>query len=204
MEYILHIIYGFLMAFFGLIAPGMLNMTAVRTAIETSRSEAFKFSLGAAAIVFPQALIALFFASYFVAHPSVLENLSMAAVVVFFVLSVVFFIQARTKNEYAGKKKRGNQFLIGGFMSLMNMMAIPFYLGLSTYFERNGYLIMKLPYILFFVSGASIGAFTLFAVYVQFSKVIIKRAQYIARNINYILAGLFLFLGVVLLLRIMT
>ena len=204
MEYIQHIIYGFLMAFFGLIAPGMLNMTAVRTAIEVSRREAVKFSVGAASIVFPQALIALIFANYFVEHPAILSKLSVAAIVVFFVLFLVFLLQARKKNEYTGKKKRGNQFFIGGFMSLINMMAIPFYLGLSTYFESKGYLIMKLPFILFFVSGASIGAFALFMVYVQFAKIIIKKAQFIARNINYILSGLFLLLGTVSLLKILT
>jgi len=204
MEYLQHLVYGFLMAFFGLIAPGMLNMTAVRTAIEVSRVEALKFSIGAASIVFPQALIALVFANYFVDHPAIFSKLRVLAVLVFFVLAVVFFMQATRKIAYKGKRKRGNQYLLGGFMSLMNMMAIPFYLGLSTYFESKGYLIMEIPFILVFVTGASLGAFSLFTVYVQFSKVIIARAQFIAKNINYILSVLFFILAIVTLIKILT
>lgn len=204
MEYIQHVIYGFLMAFIGLIAPGMLNMTAVRMAIEVNRKAALKFAFGAASIVFPQALIALFFANYFVNHPEILSNLTIAAIVVFFVLSIVFFYQARQKKKYTGKRKRGNFIFMGAFMSLMNMMAIPFYVGLSTFFESKGYLIMEVPFMLFFVSGACIGAFSLFAVYVLFSKIIIERAQFIARNINYILSLLFLVLGILSFLKIVT
>jgi len=204
MEYIQHLIYGFFMAFFGLIAPGMLNMTAVRTAIEVSRREAVKFSLGAASIVFPQALIALVFANYFIEHPAILSKLTIAAIGVFFGLCILFYVQATRKIEYKGKRMQGNQLLMGALMSLMNMLAIPFYLGLSTYLESKGLLIMEIPFILFFVTGASLGAFSLFIVYVQFSKIIIKRAQFIARNINFILSGLFLILGIISLVKILT
>ncbi len=47
-----------MMAFGGLLPPGILNMTAVRSTIETNKRSGLFFSLGAALIVIPQSFIA--------------------------------------------------------------------------------------------------------------------------------------------------
>lgn len=203
MQYISHLVLGLVMAFISLIPPGMLNMTAVRTRIEKGKKSAMLFSLGAAIIVIPQAYIALAFAKYFAKHPEIVEQLSMAGVVVLFVLSIFFFIQARKKFKGEGQKKSGNFMLIGMFMSSMNMLAIPFYLVLSSVLEKKGLLIMSQPYIGIFVAGVFLGAFALFALYVVFASFIEKKAQFIARNINYILSILFLVLGILTLIKIL-
>ena len=65
MSYIVHVLYGLIMAYFGLISPGMLNMTALKIRINTGKVESLKFALGASIVVFFQAGIALFFADYF-------------------------------------------------------------------------------------------------------------------------------------------
>jgi len=203
MSYIVHIFLGFLMAFVGLIPPGMLNMSAVRTSIEMGKKAAILFSLGAAAVVIPQAYIALSFAQYFVNHPEIIDRLTIAGVIVLFGLSIFFFVQARKRFRGEGKNKRGDYFLIGMIMSVMNMLAIPFYLLMSTILKNKGLLIMEQPYINFFVFGVFVGAFSLFFVYVLFAYFIERRAQFIARNINYILSILFLFLGILTLIKMM-
>lgn len=203
MQYILHIFLGFVMAFISLIPPGMLNMTAVRTKIEKDKKSALQFALGAAIIVIPQAYIALAFAKYFAKHPEIIDRLTIAGVVVLFILSVFFFIQARKKFKGEGKKKRGNFIVIGMFMSMMNMLAIPFYLVLSSVLESKGLLIMAQPYISIFVAGVFLGAFALFALYVVFATFIEKKAQFIASNINYILSLLFFVLGILTLIKIL-
>jgi len=203
MQYIFHLFLGFVMAFISLIPPGMLNMTAVRTAIEKKRESGFLFALGAAIVVIPQAYIALAFAKYFVKHPEIIDRLTIAGIVVLFVLSIFFFFQARKKFKGEGKDKKGNFILIGMLMSTMNMLAIPFYLVLSSILEKKGLLIMSQPYISIFVGGVFLGAFTLYALYVIFAAFIEKKAQFIARNINYILSVLFLGLGILTLIRIL-
>jgi threonine/homoserine/homoserine lactone efflux protein len=201
MQYISHLFLGFIMAFISLVPPGMLNMTAVRTKIEKSKKSAILFSLGAAIIVIPQAYIALAFTKYFAKHPEIIDRLTMAGILVLFVLSVFFFMQARKKFKGEGRKRKGNFLLTGMFMSLMNMLAIPFYLVLSSVLEKKGLLIMDQPYISIFVGGVFLGAFSLFVVYVLFAALIEKRAQFIARNINYILSVLFLVLGILTLIK---
>lgn len=203
MQYVMHIALGFAMAFISLIPPGMLNMTSVRTALEKGRRSGMWFALGAAVVVIPQAFVALVFAKFFAEHPEVVERLNYAGLVVLFLLSVVFFIQARRKFRGEGSKKKGKSFVIGLLMSSMNMLAIPFYLVLSSVLEKKGLLITEQPFINLFVTGVFLGAFSLFLVYVQFAAVIQSRAQFIARNINYILSALFFILGILTLLKIL-
>lgn len=199
MQYVLHLFLGFVMAFIGVIAPGMLNMTAVRVKIEKNKKSALLFSLGAAIIVIPQAYIALAFAKFFTKHPEIIERLKMAGVFVLLTLSVFFFFQARKKIKAEGTKKKGNYFFIGMTLSSINMLAIPYYLLFSSVFEKKGWLVMSQPYISLFVAGAFLGTFFLFLMYIEFASIIERKVQFIARNINYILSVLFFVLGILLL-----
>jgi len=201
MQYFTHALLGFLMAYVSLIPPGMLNMTAVRTKIEIGKRSAFLFSLGAAIIVIPQAYIALAFTKYFAKHPEIIDRLTVAGIVVLFSLSVFFFFQARKKFKCEGQKRKGNFLFVGMLMSAMNMLAIPFYLVLSSVLETKGLLIMNQPYISIFVGGVFLGAFGLFLSYVRFATFIENKAQFIARNINYILSILFIVLGILTLFK---
>ncbi len=201
MPYLSHIALGFVMAFLSLIPPGMLNMTVVKTSIQKGKNEGVWFALGAALVVIPQAFIALVFARYFADNPQVVERLELAGIIVLFVLSIVFLMQARRKFKGDGGKREGKSFWIGMLMSGMNMLAIPFYLVLSSVLENRGLLQTEQPFINLFVSGVFLGAFSLFFLYVNFAQIIQKKAQFIAKNINYILSVLFLALGILTLIK---
>lgn len=201
MQYFLHVLLGFAMAFLSLIPPGMLNMTVVRTTIEKNRREGFWFSLGAATVVILQAFLALAFAKFFANNPHIVERLKLAGVFVLFALSVAFFFQARKKFKGEGSKRKGKSFVVGFLMGTMNMLAIPFYLVLSSVLENRGMLIIEQPYITLFVFGVFLGSLSLFLVYRQFASIIQKRAQFIARNINYILSILFFILGILTVIK---
>ena len=157
----MHVGLGFVMAYLSLVPPGMLNMTAVRTAIEKGYSSGRWFSLGAALVVIPQAFVALVFAKFFAQHPEVVERLNYAGVVVLFVLSVAFFLQARKKFKGEGKKRKGKSFVVGMLMSTMNMLAIPFYLVLTSVLENRGMLMTEQPFINLFVTGVFLGRWRL-------------------------------------------
>ncbi|MEE9439197.1 MAG: LysE family transporter, partial [Saprospiraceae bacterium] len=195
MYYIIPLIVGFGAAFVGLLAPSMLNMTAARTSIEKGKSAGIQFAAGAASVVFIQGFLAVTFAKYLVAHPEIIMQLKKAAIFVLLGLAVFFFIQARKQFNAEGKKKKGSSFLSGIAMSSLNMLAIPFYLTMATLAETKGWMEIKMPYSLIYVIGAVLGAFSLFATYASFANIIANKAQFIAKNINYILSGLFIFLA---------
>jgi threonine/homoserine/homoserine lactone efflux protein len=196
MQFFIHLLYGFLMSFIGVTPPGMLNMTSLRIKIEKNSKSAYLFAIGAAFIVIPQALIALSFTKYFVKHPEVIERLKIGGFFVLLVLSVFFFFQARKKIKAEGTKKKGNYFFIGMFLSSINMLAIPYYFFFSSFLQDKDLIIMAQPYISFFVAGTFLGTLALFTVYIQFAKIIEKRVQFIARNINYVLSILFFVLSI--------
>ncbi len=203
MDYILHVFYGVLMAYFGLISPGMLNMTALKIRISNGVSESMKFAFGASLIVFFQAGIALYFADYFSSNPQIIDRLKIAGVVVFFVLSVFFFFLSRKELNPKTSNAKGSYFLKGMGMSAINMLGIPFYLGVSIFLATENKILIEHPYILLFVFGASIGSFLLFSTYIVFAKIIIQKVSFIAKNINLILSVLFLGLGIVTLIKIL-
>lgn len=202
MDYILPLIIGFLAAFVGLIAPSMLNMTAARTSIEKGRSAGIQFAAGAASVVFVQGLIAVTFAKYLVAHPEVITQLKTAAIFVLLGLSIFFFMQARKKFKAEGKQKKGSDYLTGLGMSSLNMLAIPFYLAMATLAESKAWMAIEQPYSIIYVVGAVLGAFSLFSVYATFAEIIAQKAQFIAKNINYILSGLFILLAISTLVQV--
>ena len=199
MQFVTHLFFGFLMAFIGVMPPGMLNMTSLRMRIEKNKKAAFLFALGAAIIVIPQSLIALTFAKYFAKNPEILERFKIAGLIVLLSLSVFFFIQARKKIKAEGTKREGNFFLIGMFLSSINMLAIQYYFFFSSLLHDKGLIMMTQPYISFFVLGVFLGTFALFAIYIEFAKLIVNKVQFIARNINYVLSILFLVLSILLL-----
>jgi hypothetical protein len=202
MEYIVHIVYGVIMAYFGLISPGMLNMTALKIRIHTNVSSSLQFALGAAIIVFVQAGIALYFADFFANNPQIIEKLKIAGVVVFLLLSIFFFYLSRKELNPKSTNTKGNFFVKGLAMSSINMLGIPFYLGISIFLAAENKIIIEHPYILLFIFGAALGSFLLFSTYIFFAKVIIKKVAFIAKNINKILSLLFLALALITLIKL--
>ncbi len=194
MNYILPLIVGFLAAFVGLIAPSMLNMTAARTSIEKGKKAGLQFAAGAASVVTVQAFIAIYFANKIT--PDIIKKLQTAAVFVLLGLALFFLMQARKKFKAEGKDKKGSTFFVGMGMSSLNMLAVPFYLAMAKLGEGFG-MKLEIPYSLVYVVGAVLGAFSLFAIYAVFAEKIAEKAQFIAKNINYILAGLFVVLAAI-------
>ena len=201
--YIAHFFIGFLMAYAGLLPPGMMNMTVMRHAILHGLRPALQFAAGAASIVLIQAFIALYFARYLTSHPDLLVVLKKLAVAVFLLLAIHFYRLSKKQLSEKTKKIDHHLYLAGMAMSSMNMLAIPFFFGYSTILEINGWISISSPWYFFFVGGAACGAFALFYTYARFAGYISTRIGFIARNINLILSILFVFLTVVTLTSIL-
>ena len=99
--------------------------------------------------------------------------------------------------------EKNNFFVKGILMSSINMLAIPFYLGISIYLSSKDKIIMEQPYILLFVFGASLGSFLIFYTYMVFAKIINDKVSFIAKNINLILSLLFFGLAIFTLIKIL-
>ena len=196
MDIVTHIFYGSIMAYFGLISPGMLNMTALKIRISIGKTQSIQFAAGAAFVVFFQAGIALFFADVLVQNPSIIETLKIIGIIVFFLLSYFFYKLSKKKTKTQQSVKAGNYFFKGIALSSINMLAIPFYFGVSIFLASKEKIIIQMPSIIYFIIGAAIGSFLLFLSYIKFADIIVKRISFIAKNINIILSLLFFALGI--------
>lgn len=203
MDYVSHIIYGAVIAFLGMVPPGMLNMTALKIRMERGKVQSIKYASGATFIIFLQAAIAVVFADFFIKNPVIVEYLKLIGIIIFLVLAVVFYYMSRKELKLADepKKQKGKYFIRGAGMSALNMLAIPFYLAISMYLASENKIILESPYKLLFAIGIALGAAILFAIYISSSKIISKKASFIARNINLILSILFLVLAILGVLR---
>jgi membrane protein insertase Oxa1/YidC/SpoIIIJ len=136
-------------------------------------------------------------------NPQIIERLKIAGVVVFLILSIFFIYLSRKELNPKASNTKGNYFLKGIGMSSINMLGIPFYLGISIFLAAENTILIEQPYIILFVFGASIGSFLLFSTYIIFAKYISDKVSFIAKNINLILSILFLGLGIFTLVKIL-
>ena len=202
MIYFSHFFFGLLMAYFGLISPGMLNMTGLKIRITKGKKESVEFAAGASVTVFFQVSTAIFFATYFNENPEIIEYLKIAGVGVFFMLAIFFFALSRKELNPKTTTTSNNYFIRGMGLSLINRLAIPFYLGMSIYLVSIHKVILVQPYSLLFVLGATLGSFLLFLTYILFAKYIVNKVSFIAKNINSLLSLLFIVLAIITLFKL--
>lgn len=195
MEFLHTVALAILVAFLGFAPPGMINMTALKISMEHRVPSGLRFVTGASAVIFFQALVAVVFAGYLGNNPSVVQNLTIASIVIFLLLAIFFYRQARRQVKAQVQRPGNKIFLAGMGMAAMNMLGIPFFLGYSTLLQAKGWLDLRPPLHWWFALGAMAGAWLLFSTYVFFAPYIQRRVQFIAKNINYILSLLFLSLA---------
>ena len=146
--------------------------------------------------MFIQVFIAIAFTGYLIKHPEVVAFLKQVSVVIFLALSIAFYILARKAQVKKAESRSGRSFLLGFIVSSMNALAIPYYFAVTTYFRARGWITADWPCRWFYIFGTTIGAFGFLLIYARFAQFIAQRAQYFAKNINYILSIFFLSLAV--------
>jgi threonine/homoserine/homoserine lactone efflux protein len=204
MSFLLNFSLGTFFAIIGVLPPGVLNMTAVRTAIQRDVKTSMWFSLGASIIAFFQAYFGMFLAKYLNTLPAVIETIQKAALVILSSLAIYFFYQAKQQNNrnYEGNRKKGNAFGFGLFLSLLNVLAIPYHCAITAYLHAQKLIRLENPSIFLYSTGVTAGTFFVILGYIRFASVIRQRAAYIARNINYILSIFCLILLLVTLIKL--
>lgn len=188
MTMLFHFILGFITSFLGTIFPSMLSMTTVKIGIKESKKKAVAFALGVSIIVVGQAYVAVAFSKILLSDPMYLETLQKIGVFVFFILSIFFFRQAiLSRKGVSASKKKIKGFVTGMIFSLLNMFAIPFYVGItSTLVVMHWYEFQPVNN-LSFVLGSAIGTFALLFIYASIAKKIEKRMIWLANQMDLIL-----------------
>mgnify|MGYP003624308074 CR=1 FL=1 len=190
MTILLLFIFGFVFSFLGSITPSMLNMTALKISLEKNKREANYYSFGVSLVVFIQVYIAILLTKYISENPNFLESLEKAGIVIFFILSFYFFRQSKSKNHTvkASKDRKGNSFLSGILLSLLNMFAIPFFWGTVTTLEMFNLMSFDTFPSAFFIFGSTAGTFCILYLYGKNAKKIQKKTGKLTKDISLVLS----------------
>ncbi|MDF1696825.1 MAG: LysE family transporter [Saprospiraceae bacterium] len=194
-----HFLYGILLAVIGFLAPAMLNMTTVRTSIDKGRNAGFLFALGASLVNSVQSLISFSFLRFLDSNPNVIDWLKRIGVLVLFTLAYFFYQQSKKVISARENTKQTHPFILGAFLSSINMLAMPYYFASALGLEASGQIIATPPYIYFMAVGVLIGGFFMFSVYAILAEIVAKRSQFITKNLNIMLSTLFTILAIAVL-----
>ena len=190
-----HLFYGFLLAGIGFLAPAMLNMTTVRISMDRGKAAGFLFALGASFVNAIQSLIAFSFLRFLDSNPDVIEWLKRIGAVVLFSLAYFFYKQSKKVISAKVTSNQTHPFILGVLLSSINMLALPYYFGSALGLEAGDQITAISPYIYFMSIGVFFGAFLMFSIYAILADAVAQKSIFITKNLNIMLATLFIILG---------
>jgi threonine/homoserine/homoserine lactone efflux protein len=179
---------GLLLAFVGVIPPGLLNMTAAKISLKEGHVRGFVYSIGVCVVVGVQTYLATIFAKYLNQHPDVIDILKRVALVLFILISIYFFLLAKSNSSpqkvdtFKSKKSR---FFQGVLMSALNVFPIPYQAYIVTTLMSYNWLSLDRLAIGSYVAGAISGTFVALYIYILFFDKI-KNSKFTApKRMNY-------------------
>lgn len=199
MNYLLPFFLGLAVTFISTLLPGLINMTVAKISLKEGKSRAFALGSGAGLIVFFQALVATIFARFIDKRTDINYLIQEIGIGIFLLLSIYFFFFAKKKkiqNEEVIISSKRSHFLMGMFLSLINVFPIPFYVILSITLGSYGYFQFDKPFLVLFSLGASLGAMSVFYIYANFIRKIESKAEFFMKNVNYLIGSVTLLIAV--------
>lgn len=163
---------AFIFSFLGSIPPGSINISILQLAIDGRIGAALRFALAAALIEFPYVLIAIQFEDWLTSTPLIMNNIRLISAVVMLALGLInlrIYFKPSTNKTF--NKLQFSGFRKGIIISILNPLAIPFWIGITAYLKNLRWLELsiwtdKLTY----AAGVSIGTFTLLVIFAYLGK----------------------------------
>lgn len=191
-------------AFIGVVPPGLVNMTVAKACVEKGKKSGFYVAVGAGIVILLQAFIAVLLAKYIFDHPFVKRMLLRAGLVIFSILGIYFFVQAKKKKGIKHTEKEANAHSIfkGMLIAALNVFPIPYFVAIAGAMNLSTGVSYDWSLIISFALAAAGGSFTSFYIYIFFFNKIEEKAEKFSRYSNYFMAGLMVVLVVIALFRI--
>jgi len=141
-------------------------------------------------VVSAQAYIAIILTKYISENPNFLESLEQVGPVIFILLSIYFFIQSKKQKQEvkASKDRKGNSFLSGVLLSMLNMFSIPFFCGITATLEMFNLMSFDNYPIAFFIIGSTVGTFCILLLYGKYANFIQKKTGKLTKDISLVLS----------------
>lgn len=192
-SYLTLFLVGFIVSFFGSIPPGIINLTVMQFGIRNLIKDALQFILGVAFVEFFYALAAVRFSVLIKNHNFIGAHLNLLAAVVLVAFGISNFISGRKKeNKLEEAGRISTPLLKGALVSLLNPLAITFWLGVTTYLVSIDLITFSDYNDMFYLAGIVVGTIVLLVLVAFLS----RKFQQLRNNnlIVYYLPGMVFFL----------
>ncbi|MBM3177229.1 MAG: LysE family transporter [Bacteroidetes bacterium] len=159
-------ILGAVFSFLGSIPPGTLNMAVLQLGIEGKTKIALRFATAVAIIEYPYAWIAVEFESWITSRPTILEHFQLITATVMTLVGILILLSASSGSGIT-KRLDESGFRRGIILSILNPMAIPFWIAITAYLRSTGWLKVDTSAgIHSYVFGTSVGVMILLLIYI--------------------------------------
>ena len=196
---------GLLVAFIGVIPPGLLNMTAAKISLKEGHVRGVMFSIGVCVVVIIQTYIAAIFARYLSKHVEVVDILQRVAFVIFVLITIYFLLVAKKQPPQildARVRSKHSRFFQGLFLSSINVFPIPYQAYMTITLASFGWLDFSIFSIISYVAGAAMGTFVMLYVYIFFFDKIKDKSISSQKSMNYLIGGITGVISIITLINI--
>jgi len=170
MNYFYVFFLGFIFSFIGSIPPGTLNVSILQIALQRKVGIATRFALAVAIIEYPYAWIGVQFEYWITSSTMIIENFQLIVAVVMTSLGVFNLLPSRQPTGFA-KKFNESGFRRGLILSVLNPMAIPYWMGFTAYLKAQGWISLSTTGLLHsYVLGTSVGALALLTLLIFYAQ----------------------------------
>ncbi|MCX8490230.1 MAG: LysE family transporter [Cyclobacteriaceae bacterium] len=171
---------GLVFSFVGSIPPGTLNVTVLQLGLDKKTSVALRFALAVAIIEYPYAWMAVAFEDWLTSSPLIIENFQLITAIVMTVLGLFTLWTSRKASTFSVKFSESG-FRRGIILSLLNPMAIPYWMGATAYFKAQGWVDLSTQgFVHSYVFGTSVGAMLLLTLFIFLAN---RLSRYVQQNI---------------------
>jgi threonine/homoserine/homoserine lactone efflux protein len=196
---------GLIVAFIGVIPPGLLNMTAAKISLKEGHVRGVMFSIGVCVIVIVQTYLAAIFARYLSSHSEVVDILQRVAFVIFVLITVYFLLIAKEQPPQVVEpriRSKHSRFFQGVFLSAINVFPIPYQAYMTITLASFGWLDFSRFSIISYVAGAVMGTFVMLYLYIFFFDKIKDKPISSQKSMNYFIGGITGIISIITLINI--
>ena len=170
---------GAFFSFIGSIPPGTLNLSVLQLGLENKVKTALRFALAVSIVEYPYTWIGVQFEYWITSSPLIIENFQLITAIVMIAIGGLNLWSAEKPTSFTTKFNESG-FRRGLVLSLLNPMAIPFWLGVTAYLKAQGWLDLSSVWLLHsYVLGTSVGAMVLLTLFALLAK---KLSGYVKNN----------------------
>jgi threonine/homoserine/homoserine lactone efflux protein len=161
---------GTFWSFLGSVPPGTLNLSVLQLGLDGKIKTAWRFALAVAIIEYPYTWLAIQFEYWITSNPVVIENFQLITAIVMTTIGIGNIWSAR-KPVVQASKFQASGFRRGIVLSILNPLALPFWIGVTAYLKAQGWINLSSTWLLHsYVLGTSVGVLLLLGLFIVLAK----------------------------------